>query len=258
MIHNANRLGRFTSSENVKIMNKGTGGKYFGTLALTYIEDVRLERNLGRSIELETQAKPFSWGKLCEPFVHDLLGTEYRLCSDETVIHPDIDCWAGSPDGEKFNEDGSCDTIIEIKCPITLTSFCRAVDPLRTMDGMDAMNKIREKHTDGEKWYQQIISNAIIKRKKYAELVVFCPTRSMLDDIRLSINNVPSGTEKNYAWIRWADDDELPWLPDPDEDGKPNSKYKSLNVLRFEVPKADKELMVERILRAKKEYLDGK
>lgn len=257
MIHNVNRVGKMTSSENWKVMKPGKG-KYFADVALTYIEDVRLERHLGRSIETETQAKPLSWGTLCEPFVHNQLGTEYRLCSNETVVHPDIDCWSGSPDGEKFNESGIADTIMDIKCPHTLTSFCRLVDPMRYLDGIAAMNKIRDTHTDGDKFYYQLLSNAILKRAKYAELIVFAPYKSMLEAIRSSIHSLPGHELKKYYWIIGADDDELPWLPDPAEDGKPNSKYQSLNILRFEVPKADKELMVERILRAKKEFLDGK
>lgn len=251
MIHNKGRNGAFTSSENFKLMGPGKG-KYWSSPALTYIEDVRLERNLGRSIDTETNAKPLSWGKLCEPFVFDLLGMEYTLCSDQTLVHPDIEEWAGSPDATKEH------TVGDVKAPITLTSFCRLVDPLRTLKGIEAMKKIRDTHTDGDKYYWQLVSNSVLTKSTFAELIVFCPYRSMLDDIRLSINNVPAGTEKNYYWIKGADDDELPWLPDPDEDGTPNSKYQSLNVLRFEVPKADKELMVERILRAKKEFLDGK
>lgn len=250
MIHNNARNGSFTSSEIVRLLKEGKVKGSFGQPALTYIEEVRLEKNLGRSIDLETQAKPLTWGKLCEPFVHDQLGTEYTLCSDVTIVHPDIKCYAGSPDATK--EADGIKTVADIKCPLTLKSFSIMADVLLKYSGMEAMNKIRDNHPDGEKFYQQITSNSILTKAKMGELIFFCPYKSQLDDIRLSIQSLPGSEMKKYYWINAADDDELPWLP---EEG---SRYKSLNIVAFPIQENDQITIIDKILRAKKEYLDGK
>ena len=249
MIHNTARIGRFTSSEIFKLMKEGKVKGSFGQPALTYIEEVRLERHLGRSIETEIQAKPLTWGKLLEPYVFNLaeLGLSYSLCSDITIQHPDLACYAGSPDAIKG--DPEVDTVVDFKAPMTLKSFAQLVDPLRRFSGMDAMNKIRDTHQDGDKFYWQLVSNAILTKAKYAELIVFCPYKDELDAIRTLADNAPIELKNRYYWIYKSTDDELPWLP------RTGCDYKSLNIIRFEVPKSDKEALMDRIIRADREYL---
>ena len=81
-----------------------------------------MERRLGRSLDKENNAHELSWGKLMEDRVFDLLGVEYELVSKDTIKHPKYSFWVGSPDANKFDEGR---TVIDIKCPITLKSFCR-------------------------------------------------------------------------------------------------------------------------------------
>lgn len=234
MINNIARVGNFTSSEIVALTKLAKDGKSFGAPAMTYISECNMERRLGRSITDEVNARPLIWGKLLESLVFDLLGLEYVLVSQETCVHPTIEYWSGSPDGVK-----DFDTVIDIKCPLTLKSFCQLVDPLyQGLNGLDAMDAIRDNHKDGEKYYWQLVSNSIIKNVPYAELIVYMPYHSELSAIRSAAEG-----NKGAYWIWGASDDELPNLIE-------GGYYRNLNVIRFEVPQADKDFLTERVLAA--------
>lgn len=233
MINNASRVGNFTSSEIGVLMKNGTKEGTFGKPALTYIEKKNMERRLGRSITAEVEAKPLAWGNHLEGQVFTLLGLEYRLCSKETLNHPTIPFWKGSPDSVKLDEGK---TVVDYKCPITLLSFCQLVDPLYTgLTGIEAMNKIRENHEHGDKFYYQLVSNACITESRFAELIIYMPYKSELDSIRASADS-----DGKLYWLKFADDDSLPYLPD-------GGYYRSINVIRFEVPEADKKELTMRV-----------
>jgi len=238
MINNKHRCGNFTSSEIVALTSEGKEKGTFGKPAITYIEETNMERRLGRSLTDETNAKPLTWGKLNEGRVFDLLGLEYILSSEETKLHPEHSFWAGSKDGIKLDE---CLTVIDIKCPITLKSFCQLVQPLYDgLSGMDAMNKIRESHKDGEKYYWQLVSNSILDNTRYAELIVYMPYESELPEIKMLAQDVKSDMLSKHYWIAMANDGELPFLKD-------GGYYKNINIIRFEVPKEDKDFLTEKV-----------
>lgn len=263
MIQNINRVGNFTSSKIVALHSMGSREmteeelaahkKQFpksrkknieswpGKAALTYIEEKKMERRLGRSLTTEINARATSWGSLVEDRVFDLLGLEYQLTSKETILHPVFPFWAGSPDADKKN------TAPDFKCPLTLKSFCQLVDPLyRGLTGMDAINAVREEHEEGETYYWQIVSNACIKNYDYGELIVYMPYLAELLEIKEMAHRDQSG---KYKWIEYAEFDELPYL-------LPNGYYKNLNVIRFEIPKSDKELLTMRVRQGGKLLLD--
>lgn len=236
MINNKLRVGNFTSSEIVALTTKDRTGKSWGKPALTYIEETNMERRLGRSLTDEVNARPLTWGKLLESRVFELLGLEYMLTSQDTSRHPSINYWAGSADGKKMDEGT---TVMDIKCPMTLKSFCQLVQPLYDgLTGLDAMNVIRENHKDGDKYYWQLVSNSCIENTKYAELIVYMPYQSELSDIRMMAQNVSGDQMSKHYWIAMACDDELPFLLD-------DGFYRNLNVIRFEVPTADKKLLTD-------------
>lgn len=264
MIHNQHRIGNFTSSKIVALLSTGsremteeemvahkkanpksrkkTVESWPGKAALTYIDECRMERRLGRSLSSESNARALSWGSLVENRVFDLLGIEYRLSSKETMVHPEYPVWAGSPDADKI------DTVPDFKCPLTLKSFCQLVDPIYNgLTGMDAMNQVRATHDDGEKYYWQIVSNACIKGYKHGELIVYVPYLAELLEIKEMAHR--DGSSK-YKWIDYAEFDELPYL-------LPNGYYENLNVIRFEIPEADKELLTSRVQEAGKLLLNG-
>jgi hypothetical protein len=233
MINNKPRNGNYTSSEIVALTTVAKDGKSFGKPALTYIEETNMERRLGRSLTDESNARALVWGKLLEGYWFDLLGLEYTLSSTETDVHPTIPYWAGSKDGMKK------DTVIDIKSPITLKSFCQLVQPLYDgFTGIDAMNAVRENHKDGEKYYWQLVSNAIINNTRHAELVVGMPFFSEIPQIKKLADGLP-----NCYWIAMANDDELPFLLD-------GGYYKNINIIRFEVPQEDKDFLTERVKKA--------
>lgn len=237
-----NRIGNFTSSKIGKLMTYRRDGKSIGKPALTYIKSKNKERRLGRAIDSESSAKPLSWGKILEGGIFNLLGLEYSLVSQETIQHQTIPYWSGSPDAIKIDKGEK--TVIDIKAPITLNSFCDLVDPLYDgLTGIDAMNLIRQNHDDGDIYYWQLVSNAILTNSKYAELVVYVPYKDELDVVRSLASNYDGENLHKYYWIANAQDNELPFLIK-------DFFYKNLNIIRFVVPEEDKKALNERVLAA--------
>lgn len=276
MVNNVLRHGNFTNSEIVALTKTGSRDmtadeleqykkknpkglkkkieSWPGQKAITYIREKNMERRLKQPLESESNAKPLSWGKLCEYLVFLLLDTAYVLTSTETVLHALIRWWAGSPDGEKT------DTVIDIKAPFTKKSFCILVQPLYDgLTGWDAMCAIRhgytdkngfehEPHPDGEKFYWQLVGGSVLLKKKYAELIVFMPYESEIEAIKAEALKEKHGGK--YFWVSMANDGELPYLP---EDGY----YKNINIIRFEVPEEDKLLLTKRVLQGGQMLIDN-
>lgn len=254
MIRNTARIGNFTSSEIVALTATGKQAEGFGVAAITYILETNFERCLGRSIDDELSARPLVWGKLLEQRAFDILGTEYAITSEETDVHPSIPYWAGSKDGLKYDKGR---TVADFKCPMTLKSFCQLVQPLYDgLTGIAAMDAIRNgykdrygidhtKHKDGEKFYWQLVSNAIINDCQFAELIPYMPYESELEEIKVIAQNVPTEDLHKHYWIAMANDGELPFIND-------QGYYKNLNIIRFEVPQADKDLLTANVLKAGK------
>jgi hypothetical protein len=224
------RIGNITSSEIVALTSNNTAKTGFGKPGLTYIAECNIERRLLRSISDESNARPLCWGNLVEKVGFDKIGTEYRLNSQETITHPEIDYWVGSPDGFMFDEGK---TVIDIKCPMTLKSFCTFYD-------CNSISEVRKIHKDGEKYYWQLVSNAIISDCKYAELIVYMPYLSELQEIRDLAHNADQQDLYKYFWIANGNDEELPHLIE-------GGYYKNIKTIRFEVPKEDKDFLTERV-----------
>jgi hypothetical protein len=244
---NTSRIGNFTSSEIVGLTKNGKGAGTYCTSFFELVEECNMERRLGRSLTTEQNAKPLSWGKLCEKRAFDLLGMEYILSSNETHVHPTIPYWSGSKDGIKHDEGK---TVIDIKCPITLKSFCQLVDGTKDpksdlmLHSPLTIEAVRANHKDGDKYYWQLVSNSCINDCKYAELVVYVPYQYELDIIREMASNY-DGDQNKMAWINWSQDIDLPYLIE-------GGHYKNLNIIRFEVPQADKDFLTERVKAAGK------
>lgn len=241
---NEARIGNFTSSGIVALTSKGKAAGTFGKPAFTYIEQKRRERRLGRSISNESNARPLVWGKVLEPLVFQQLGMEYSSNSQETIVHPTIPFWSGSPDGIKHVKKKG---VMDIKSPMTLSSFCDLVDPLyEGLSGLDAMKDIRENHKEGETYYWQLVSNAIITGSDYAELIVFVPYLSQIPIVKASTEGNPNG-----YWIWSATEAEVPYLLD-------DGYYKNINIIGFDVPQEDKDFLTDCVMRAGELLLAGK
>lgn len=231
------RTGNFTSSEIVALTANGKAKDSFGVPFYSYVEEKKMERRLGRSLSEDVFARPLSWGNLCEQFVFKLLPESYHPCSKLVLSHPAIECWKGTPDAQKFEEPK---TVGEVKCPMTLKSFCMLIDAWNK----GGINGIRDKHRDGEKYYWQMVSNAILTDSQFAELIAFVPYRSQLEEIRELAQNFDGTNQQRFMWIGLATDDELPFLKD-------GGYYKNLNIMRFHVPEEDKAFLTSRVEKAK-------
>ena len=251
ILNNKLRVGNFTSSEIHKLMVGGTSPMtadeiaqqkidnpkstrktkdvMFGAGALTYIKEKVYERRLKCSLATESNAKPLTWGKFMESRCFELLGNEYILNSQETDLHPTINTWSGSRDGNK--SDGK--TLIEIKCPYTRKSFCELVE-------LETAEDIKEHSPE---YYWQMVSNACIMGVDKAELIIYMPYLSELESIKYDCGQIDSPSQKNFAWINFAEVEELPHLID-------GEYYKSVNIKAFNIPEADKLELTYRVLAA--------
>lgn len=236
-MNNEIRVGNFTSSEIVDLTTKGKKEGTWGVPALSYIKKKNYERKLGRSLNTNVSAKPMQWGNLNEPNVFAQLPIDYSLNSQETIQHPQYgEFWVGSPDGFRFKE-GKVDTVIDIKCPFTHLSFCDLVQPMHDgLYGMDAINAIRDTHKEGDTYYWQLVSNAILSGADHCELIVYMPYLSEIDAIRLMAEGNPE-----CSWIQWAND--LPYLND-------NGYYKNINIISFTPPAEDRVFLEDVCVRA--------
>lgn len=275
---NKERVGNATSSEIVALLSMGSRPMtdleleehkkqnpksrkttiecWPGPAALTYIRECNFERRHGRSITADIDARPLSWGTLAEQFVFDhKLGHEYILCSDITLSHPTIKHWKGSPDALKTTPKK---VVSDVKCPQTLTSFSTLIEPsFHGLKGKEWMDAIRfgftgkdgieyPKHSDGEKFYWQLVSNAAITESTHAELIVFCPFEDDIDRIRLMAQENGDG---KFMWIAFATLEQLPYL-------KKSGAYEDVYVIQFEVPKEDITLLTSRVIQMGRMLID--
>lgn len=264
------RIGNITSSEIValttfgrrdmtedelveykKEYSKGTRKTIdtYGTSFYTYVEECIMERFFKNNLENESEVKAFSWGKLCEQIVHDKLPTDYIMQSEATEVHPTILEWCGTPDGTK-QKNGICDTVTDIKCPLTRKGFYNLVKFLydfdglnvtkkKNIDGNEVINLIRKQSKEGEKYFWQLVSNACILGAKYAELIVFMPYFEEIEQIK----DYNRTLEKPYWQIENAKDTELPYL-------YKESGIDSVNIIRFEVKEEYKLFLTNRVEKA--------
>ena len=239
IIHNINRIGNFTSSEIYRLMSNGKKPGTLGASALSYIQEKKFEVQLGRRLGADNDARATSWGNLLESRAFDLLGMEYTLASQETLVHPIIQHWSGSPDGWKIKDGHKC--VIDIKCPATLNSFCQMVQPLYDgLTGTMLMNELRDSHKDMEKYYWQLVSNAILTESNKAELIVYMPFKSELEVIREYATNWDGERIHRFFWIANSQDEELPYIND-------DGFYTNINIISFDIPQEDKDGLISRV-----------
>lgn len=235
------RVGSFTASDIHKLMSKDKAGTGFGKPAFTYIKQKQYERKLGRSITVNTNSRPTSWGKLNELRSFEMLGTEYSINSDETLKHPTIPNLSGTPDGFKHQTPKA---VMDFKCPFTLLSFCEFVEPIYTgLKGMDAMNYLRKNHDSGEAYFWQLVCNSMITGCTHAELIIYCPYERELDEIRIMAMDAPPEIASDYNWLNYVGNSELPYLIE-------GGFYKNINTIRFEIPQDDIDALTAAVLKA--------
>lgn len=181
MVEVLERIGRFTSSNIWKLTTKDRTGKEFGAPALTYIEEKRAERSLGRSIDLGAVTNTLTWGKVMEYYCNKFhLDISYTLCSKITDVHPRYKFWSGSKDATKS------DTAVEIKCFEPKKFYELSMALLKLEAKKITLNEFKK---DFKEVYWQVVSNAIILNKPFCEIIVYTPTESQLMQIREEIES---------------------------------------------------------------------
>lgn len=221
------RVANFTSSQIYRLMSKGRGNwsvENVGAPFKSYVREKVIEHRTGVPINKEVNAKPAIWGWFMEQWVFETkMGLDYRLVSKERYKHPKL-AWSGMPD--TLLED----SVGDIKNPYTIISFCDKVDSLESPE------KFKEECPE---YYWQLVSNAILADKEYAEIFIHVPYEDELESIR-EYTEQYDGDQNKVAFINWATDAEIPHI-------KKGMYYKDLNHLRFKVLEEDKELLTERV-----------
>lgn len=226
------RVGNFSSSEIWKLMTSGRKAGSYGAPFYTYIKEKRWERGLMRPLSSESNAKPTNWGTFLEKRVFDLLPFDYKLVSKDRYQHTEINSWTGMPDTLRDYYVG------DIKCPWTLTAFCTLVDAMKADNFAEELKSVKKEY------YWQLVSNAILTGKDRAELIVYAPYKSEMEEIREMARNY-DGDQNKIAFIEWMDNSELPVLKD-------EGKYQNLNRREFIIPEEDKTELYNRVLEAHK------
>lgn len=233
MIANKERNASVTSSKSHVLMAKGKGLHGFSVPALTYIEERKIERKLGRSCSTDNPNKTMLWGLFMEMRVYELIGGEefsgYRKESTTSIVHPKYKHWAGSPDlvGD--------DKIGDIKC-YQPKNFALFTDMLMQKDVALFKDEFPEE-------YWQLISNAAISGVKKAEAISYMPYESELDKIKEMADYLEGEDQWKYKFISDAisyNRDSIAYLPD-------GGYYKNLNRFEFIVPPGDIKLLEERV-----------
>jgi len=211
IIENKDRVGRFTSSQVYKLIPMGSikmtpeelvefkklnptskarnrpGG--FSSLGLTYISEKKLERRMGRSLDTGGYSQPAAWGNFMEFVIFSLLGLEYTIESQTTVLHPDSHLskfWGGSVDLTVPNKK-----VAEIKC-YQPKNFGFYADCLMEKD-VDLFRK----EFPAEYW--QIVSNSVIHNVDIGEAILYMPYESEMPEIKEMAENSEEGDKWNIV-----------------------------------------------------------
>jgi len=225
------RIGRFTSSQMYRLCASLKSGKPSAAF-YTYVEEIKIERMLGRSVKVDVKTRPMRWGSLLEVVLFDLLGLNYSMEHKNTKAHPLYkDFWSGTPDLVADYKTG------EIKCFEPL-HFAKLSIALETKD----TEIIKDKEPQP---YWQSISNSLIYGFDKAEILAYMPYKKELIEIidKVETTNFLERNNLNpsdYYFLTQDNIDNLPYLPD-------DSKMSNINSFEFEIPKEDKEFLIERV-----------
>lgn len=225
------RFGNFSSSEIYKLMTNGRNGG-IGAPGLTYIEEKRFERLLGRPLSNDVKSRPAQWGDFVQHRVTNLLlGTDCTPTKSIRRKHQTIPNWTGAEDYIRNASPERSSVVGEIKC-FELKKFCQVHDTARL--GFEILR------SEFPEIYWQLVSNSILCGLSLVELTLYVPYRSELDAIRESVE-----LEEGPSYIQYATDDELPYLIE-------GGHYRNLTTYQFEVFNSVKDELTNRVSMAVK------
>lgn len=255
-MNNIERQAHITSSQIYKICQTSSRDKKspitenkWSASALTYFEEKRIEKKLGRCLDTGGYSRPANWGLFMEIIVFNHLGLEYKIESSESTEHPDEEFknyWSGSKDlivpGVKIGE---------IKA-YQLKKFAQYTDALTipVTKEFTLAQKIENLKEKFPQEYWQLVSNAIINKVKVAEAISFAPYESEMPEIKEMASDPDLGIENQwrFRFITEENNENLAVLKD-------NGHYENLNMFEFEIPPKDIEYLTERMRLAKLEII---
>lgn len=240
MVEIKERIGRFTSSNIWKLTTLDRSGKSFGAPALTYIEEKRAERSLGRSIDLGKQSQATIWGKVMEHYCNKFhLDLSYTFASKETDVHPKYKFWSGS-------KDFVTDVIAgDIKSNEPKRHYELTMNLLKVKEGIISLDEFKKLEKEV---YWQVVSNCIILGKSKGEIIAYTPTYEQLQIIRQEIEetNVLEKLDVNPWQARFIIENEfynLPYIPEW-------SEFPNFTSFIFEVPTEDVIFLTKKVIEA--------
>lgn len=247
MVEKLERIGRFTSSNIWKLTTLDRSGKSFGAPALTYIEEKRAERTLGRSIDLGKQSQATIWGKIMEYYCHKFeLGLEYTLCSDETLVHPKLKFFSGSPDFTKERTTG------DIKCFEPKRFYEFTINLMKLIEGLITLDDFKKEEKE---IYWQVVSNCILTNNPKGEFISYTPTEEQLLQIRQELEETNILEKLNIEpwqgrFITEKPLYELPYIPS-------GIKFPNFVNFEFQVPADDIIFLTKKVCDAEKLLTNG-
>lgn len=230
--NNEKRIGRFTSSQIYRLCGTLKSGLPAASVQ-TYIDEVKISRQLGRSVKTQVKTQPMKWGNLMECVLFDLLGLTYKMTHKEPYIHPELgEYWSGSPDLISTKPK-----VAEIKSYEPL-HFGKLSNALLTKDP----EYIKENEPDV---YWQVISNGMILGIDTVEIIAYMPYKSELLEIIKKVEEtnfleINSLNLSDYYFLNVENIESMPYLPD-------HSKFSNINSFEFEIPVKDKDFLMERM-----------
>lgn len=240
MVEILERIGRFTSSQIWKLTTKDRTGKTFGAPALTYIEEKRAERTLGRSIDLGKSSQATIWGQVMEHYCNKYhLGIEYTFGSKQTDVHPKYKFWSGS-------KDFVTDVIAgDIKSNEPKRHYELTMNLLKVKEGIISLEEFKKLEKEV---YWQVVSNCIILGKPKGEIIAYTPTYEQLQIIRQEIEetNVLEKLDINPWQARFIIENEfynLPYIPEW-------SEFPNFTSFIFDVPTEDVIFLTKKVIEA--------
>lgn len=237
-MNNANRWGKFTSSNVYKLIKLNAKGE-FQAPGLTYIEEKAIERKMQSCLDGGAHTQSLAWGNFMELVVYSILGVQYQISSKDTTPHPvHGKYWSGSKDLFTVNaETGKMESIAEIKC-YQKKNFAQYTECILKKD-------IELFKNEFPKEYWQIVSNVCIEGVEIGEAITYMPYVSEYEEIRDMAENYDGADAWKYKFIRDLPVQDLPFLPD-------GGHYKNINKFAFIVPEEDKIFLEDRIIQAEK------
>jgi hypothetical protein len=214
----------FSSSRISPLMlTNGKGPHGFGAGAMTLIEEISIERELGCRLSDDAGSYATQWGNLAEEWLLACdLGIHYRATYKASKTHPEYEFWTGTPDYTVGKE-----IVGDIKSP-----------QMKAYAGLALCTDLKMHKPE---YYWQLVSNACITGAEFAQLYVFYPTEAEVDEI-LDYNR-----KKQQHRELW----QMPYASAFDYN-RPrsmpaNSRIPARRIIEFEVSQEDKDFCAERI-----------